>query len=92
MEIFLGDLPFLAWLIFQTLLYFALTATGLGLVILRPSARIPAVILLCADALVKLLAPPVTRTDVGFAVVSLVIAAVLAAGPLVGLFQIAGDG
>jgi len=72
LDIFQGDLLFLSWILFQTVLYLSLTAAGAGLVLMKSWAGILVAILLLTDALLKLIAPPVTRTDVIFAAVSLI--------------------
>jgi hypothetical protein len=75
-----GDLLFFTWIAFQTVLYLALTTLGVGLVTLRSKARVPAVLLLYCDAVIKLIAPPVTRTDVLLAAASILVASVLVTG------------
>jgi hypothetical protein len=85
--IFSSDIIFFSWIIFQSLLYLALTVLGFRLVMLARAARIPVLVLLYADALLKLVAPPVTRTDVVLAAVSILVASILVSGFGRRLFQ-----
>lgn len=81
LEIFRGDILFLSWITIQTVVYFALAAGGVGAILMRPWARIPVLVLLVTDAMFKLFAPPVTRTDVALAAVSFLAAAILMFAP-----------
>jgi len=81
LEIFLGDIPFVSWIVLQTLVYAALTVSGVGVILMRRWARVPGFVLLCTDALFKIVAPPVTRTDAALAAASFIAAGILLAVP-----------
>ena len=88
--IFGGDILFFSWILFQTLFYLGLAAVGIGMILTRPWVRVPAILLLCIDFLLKVFTPPVTRVDVYLGILSLCIAAVLLTGPMKRLFQNSG--
>jgi len=87
LEIFRGDILFLSWILFQTLFYLVLAAMGIGLILTRPWVRIPAILLLFLDFLLKVFNPPVIRSDIFLGILSLCVAVILVTGPLKRLYQ-----